>query len=167
MITNIITDKILIIVAIIVCLLLGFGLGYLSKALSDKITISDLEKKVAITELAKNTMQKQWEIAVNELNKTKVLLNDTLAALELLRKYQLIDNDTKNKINKIDNTLVDGKPTQDTYDEFKKLVEEMNKKNGEYNTGSTIVDTQSFIDLTKKAEELFQKATDMVIEYEK
>lgn len=159
--------NVMLIIGLIIGILLGGVIGYIVKWVMDRVAIASLEKEVAISLLAKNAMQEKWEIAVNELNKTQVLLNDTLAALELLRKYQTIDDETKGRINKIDNTLDEnGKPTEDTYDAFRKLVKEMNKKAEEYNTGSTEITAQSFINLTKKAEELFKKATDMVVEYE-
>ena len=158
--------NIMLIIGLIIGILLGGVLGYVVKWGTDRVVIAELESERDIAVLEMNTMQLQWEIAVNELNKTKVLLNDTLAALELLREYQAIDQTTKDEIKKIDNTLVDGSPTKDTYDAFKKLVEEYNKKNEEYNTASSETTTQSFVELTEKAEELFKTTTDMVIEYE-
>lgn len=135
-------EKVTLIIAIIIGIAVGFGIGYLSKALSDKILISELKQERDAALLEKSTMQEQWELAVNELNQASVLLNDTLAALELLRRYKSVDNETREEIDKIDNTLdPEGNPTEDTYDAFRKLVEEMNRKNQEYNTGSASTET--------------------------
>lgn len=163
-------DKFTLIIAIVIGIAVGFGIGYLSKALADRILIAELEQQRDRALLQKQTMQDQWEQAVNELNGAKVLLNDTLAALELLREYQSIDDETRNKINKIDNTLdPEGNPTEETYDEFRKLVEEMNKLNQEFNTGSLAMTDQinlrPFVELREDAEQLFDKATELLLQY--
>lgn len=163
-------DKITLIIAIVVGIAVGFGIGYLSKALADRITIAELEKERDQALLREQTMRDQWEAAVNELNNTKVLLNDTLAALELLREYQAIDNETRRDIDNIENTLdPDGNPTEETYNEFRRLIDEMNKQNEEYNTGSIAtaesIDIRPFIELREEAEELFNKATELLLQY--
>ena len=172
------SDKFMLVVAIIVCLSLGFGMGFLSKALADRVKIATLEKERDQALLAKATMKEQWEQAVNELNQTKVLLNDTLAALELLRQYQAIDNDTRDKIKDIEGTLdPSGDPTSETYDRFRKMIEDMNKKNEEYNTalaiatvtetedGAVILDIRPFVELKNSAEDLFNEATDLLLKF--
>jgi hypothetical protein len=174
---KIISDKIILVIAIIIGIAVGFGIGYLTKAVIDKVKIATLEKERDQALLAKQTMKEQWEKAINELNQTKVLLTDTLAALELLKKYQAVDNETRNKIKELEKTLdPQNKPTEDTYDKFRKLVEEMNKKNQAYNTalvasikenpdGTITLDLQPFIDLEKDAEKLFNEATNLLMQY--
>ena len=162
-------DKVTIIIAVIIGLAVGFGIGYLSKALADRIIIAELTQERDSALLEKNTMQEQWEAATNELNQTKILLNDTLAALELLRQYQAIDNETKKEIDELENTLdPEGNPTEDTYDEFRRMVEEMNKQNEEYNTAVATgqsISVEPFIELREDAEDLFNKATDLLLQY--
>lgn len=163
-------DKFTMIVALIAGLAIGGLIGWLATSLSFKLEIAELEKERDRALLERATMQDQWEQAVNELNSTKVLLNDTLAALELLRQYQAIDNETRNEINRIENTLdPQGNPTEDTYNQFRKLIDEMNKQNQEYNTGSLAsaesIDITPFVELRREAEQLFNKATELLLQY--
>lgn len=163
-------DKVTLIIAIILGIAVGFGIGFLSKALIDKIEIAELEKERDSALLQKNTMQEKWELATQELSQTKVLLQDTFAALELLKQYQVIDNDTKDKIKDIDNTLdPEGKPTEDTYDKLRNLIEDYNKKNKVYNTASVMlqfgeINLMSFVEIRKEAEKLFKEVSDLLLE---
>lgn len=165
------SDKVVLIVAIVVCIAVGFGLGFLSKALIDRVKIADLERDKVVAERQRDNMRDQWQEAVNELNQTQVLLNDTLAALELLREYQAIDEDTREKINELDNTLdPEGKPTEDTYDRLRGLIDEYNRKNEEYNTATgTLVtnteeiDVEAFRRLRSEAERLYNEATELLV----
>jgi len=160
-------DNFKIIIVAILCLALGGSIGWLATWGSTRVEIANAQAERDRANLEKTTMQLQWEKAVNELTQTKVLLNDTLAALELLRKYNLIDKETKDEIAKIDITLdPSGKPTDTTYDEFRKLIEEFNRiQNGTTAiTFSTESGLQSFIELKEDAEALLQKVTDMLIE---
>lgn len=163
------SDKITTILAVIIGLAIGFSIGYLGKALADRIVIAELTQERDAALLEKNTMQDQWEIAVNELNEASVLLNDTLAALELLRNYQSIDNETRKEIDDLEDTFdEEGEPTEETYDEFRKLVEEMNRQNQEYNTGSTssgALSIMPFIELRENAEEVLDFATYLLFQY--
>lgn len=157
--------NILLFIGIVV---LCFALGAVVVWGIDRVKMSELKSERDEAILARVTMQKQWEEAVNELNKTKVFLNDTLAALELLRKYQLIDNDTKEDINKLKNSLgPQGEVTQDTKDVFKKLVDEFNKLNG--NLGTSImnwepIDITPFKELRQEAERLYNTTQEIFIE---
>jgi len=157
-------NTIKIIIIGILCLVIGGGIGWLINWGSTRIEIATLQSERDKAILEKTTIQLQWEKAVNELIQTKVLLNDTLAALELLKKYNLIDKKTKDEIKKIDITLdPQGNPTDDTYDEFRKLIENFNllqKGTSSFSTNGL----QPFIELRKDAEELLQKVTAMLIE---
>jgi len=151
----------LIIVAIL-CLVVGGSIGWLINWGVTRIELATASSERDNAILEKITIKNQWEKAINELTQTRVILNDTLAALELLREYNKIDKETKDKINKIDVTLdISGNPTEDTYDEFKKLIEEFNKKQ---NNTSTSNENQYIPELKKEAEILLQKVTDMLIE---
>lgn len=156
----------------IIFLIIGGGIGYVITWGSYRVIISDLKREKIEADLAKDTMKVQWELAVNELNKTQVVLNDTYAALELLKKYQKVDRDVEKDIAKLDDTLDDdGKATEDTYQNFRDMMEEFNQLNGNIPTAANgdllkILDLKPFEELTKDAEELFKKVTDMVLEHE-
>jgi DNA-binding phage protein len=164
------SDKVTMIIAIIIGIAIGFGLGFLSKAIIDKVRMAELEKERDQALLQKETFRQNWEKALNELNQTKVLLNDTLAALELLRQYQQIDDETRKKIAEIDKTLdPEGNPTEDTYERFRRLIKEVNERNEEYNTAIVAsieeIDFEPFIELREEAEKLFDEATNLLLQY--
>lgn len=164
-----ISDKIMMVVGLILGLSIGFGGGYLTKALINKIEIAELRSERDQAVLAKQTMQKQWEAAVNELSATKIILNDTLAALELLREYQRIDDETRRDIDSLKKTLdPEGKPTPQTEDLFRSLVDEFNRLNGitsSINVGVyEPLDLEPFKQLKLEAEKLYKKTQDLVFE---
>mgnify|MGYP003563030845 CR=1 FL=1 len=132
-----------------------------------RVQIAELKSERDSAVLAKEVFQEKWEVAVNELNATRVLLSDTLAALELLREYQKIDQETRNDIDELDNTLdTEGNPTEDTYDSFRRMVEEFNRLQGTMVTGSgtpDVLDIQPFVELKEDAEKLFREATDLLL----
>ena len=152
-------------VTAIIFIIVGFGIGYLTSSIKTKVKIAELEKSKAQLILDKKEMQEQWTKAVNELSQTKILLNDTLSALELLKQYRSIDDDTKKKINNLNQTLdPTGKPTDNTYDAFRKIIEEANKNNEEYNSTSLKITINDFVEIKEKAEKLFKEVTSMLID---
>lgn len=160
-------DTVKLIIVGVLCIAIGGFVGWLATWGATRVEVATAHSERDKAVLEKTTMQLQWEKAVNELTQTKVLLNDTLAALELLRKYNQIDKDTKDNIARIDITLdPSGKPTDTTYDEFRRLIEEFNRiQNGTSAVSfSTEAGLQSFIELKEDAEELLKKVTDMLIE---
>jgi len=160
-------DTVKLIIVGVLCIAIGGLVSWLATWGVTRVEIATAHSERDKAVLEKTTMQIQWEKAVNELTQTKVLLNDTLAALELLRKYNQIDKDTKDDIARIDITLdPSGKPTDTTYDEFRKLIEEFNRiQNGTSAISfSTEAGLQSFIELKEDAEKLLEKVTDMLIE---
>lgn len=136
-----------------------------------RVKIAELEKERDNAILEKVTMKKQWEEAVNELNKTRIVLNDTYAALELLKKYQLVNKDIQKDIDSIDDTLdPDGNTTEETYQAFRDMMEEFNQLQGNIPTASNgeelgILNLQPFVELREEAEGLFKHVTDMILEY--
>ena len=163
-------DKLYIIIGVIIGLVVGAIGGYITNALQNRVLIAELERDRDRAVLEKVNMQQQWQIAVNELNQTRVLLNDTLASLELLRRYQLIDDRTRRDINKIEETLdPEGEPTEETYDEFRKFVEEMNKQFREITTRApdpdVIVDFTPFEEIRRDAEKLLDKSAELLFQY--
>ncbi len=137
-----------------------------------RVQIAELTSERDVALLEKSNMQDQWELAINELSSTRVLLNDTLAALELLREYQSIDDETKKDIEEIDDTLdPEGNATEETYQAFRDMMEKFNRLQGNLvtNAGVTfkILDITPFVELKKDAEGLFRTVSDMLLEYKK
>jgi len=161
-------DKLMLIAGIVLGLVIGFGGGYLLKWGIDRVKMAELESQASEAQLARISMQEQWEEAINELSATRILLNDTLAAIELLKKYETIDNKTKKDINDLKSTLDDqGNPTQKTQDLFNSLVDNFNQLNG--NLGLAIndfdvLDIQPFKDLRSDAEKLYERTREITLE---
>lgn len=168
-------DKFILIVGIIAGLAIGGLVGWLWTSLSKAAEIANLEKDMLIIENERDTYRDQWELAQQELNSTRVLLNDTLSALELLRQYQSIDNETRRDIDELESTRnPDGSSTDETYNRFRELVDNFNQLNEEFNTqtgpqvlpGPTIkINITDFIELRQEAETLFKTATDLLLQY--
>lgn len=156
----------------ILFLIIGAGIGALAIWGMQRVKIADLERKAAVTTLEKENMKGQWKIAINELNATRVVLNDTYAALELLKKYQSIDRDIQENIDTLDPTFdKDGNATEDTYNAFRKMMEEFNQLQGNVPTASNsealdVLAIDPFTKLREEAEKLFKQVTNMVLEYE-
>lgn len=113
----------------------GGGLGYLVKALITKFQMVTMENKLHDAEKAKEQAINEANAAKNLLAKTQTLLSDTLASIELLKAYQAIDQKTKDQLKQLQDSMKDGKVTDDTMLKYKKMIEEMNKKNQAYNQG--------------------------------
>lgn len=151
---------------------IGAALGWLVNWGMTRVELAELRSERDNAVLERNTIQDRWEVAVNELNQTKVLLNDTLSALELLREYQAIDEETRDDIEEIDNTLdPEGNPTEDTYDEFRRMIEEFNRLQGKLVTDAItsagdVLDITPFVRLREDAERVFKEATDLLLEFE-
>lgn len=123
------------IILLIVGASLGGGLGWLVKGIQTKIKMNELENKVYKAEEARRNMIEELSKKKSELSKTKKLLNETIAAMEVLQAYKAIDEKTKKDLDKIKNSLdKDDEVTPETYDEFAKIINNMNKENKEYNS---------------------------------
>jgi len=162
------TDKMMTIVSIILGIAIGFSGGYLVKAIINKIEVAELRSERDQAVVAKQTMQKQWEAAVNELSQTKTVLNDTLAALELLRKYSAVDEKTKKDVQELKRTLdPQGESTPETEDLFRSLVDKFNKLNGSTATFTGTyepLDLKPFIELRQEAEKLYKETQQLVFD---
>lgn len=163
-----ITDKAMIIIGVIIGVTLGFGGGFLTKTVMNNVEIANLRAEKNEAELAKKTMQEQWQVAVNELNGIKVTLNDTLAALELLKKYTLVDEKTKQDVKDLKKTLdADGNPTQETEDLFRTLIDKFNQLNQVVTTSSMTyqpIDLEPFVKLKEDADKLYKETQELVFE---
>ena len=159
----------------IIAVIVGLAIGFLVGEIRNIRQINSLERELDNAVLAKNNMREQWGLALDELNKTRVLLNDTLAALEVLRQYQVIDNETKREIDELEETLdPEGKPTQETYEKFKNLVDRMDRMSIDYNemiTGAVMAleedrfDIRPFVELRYEASDLFKEAIGLVLRF--
>jgi len=131
----------MLIIGFIIGILVGGAIGYGARYIQGQLIIKTLESERDNALLAKINMQKEWEKAIQEVENTTTMLKDTLAAIEVLKMYQAIDEDTKKKLKSLQDTYDDeNKPTDDTFDKFKQMVDEINKRNQEYNTGSSTVE---------------------------
>jgi len=159
-------DKIIIIIGVIIGLTIGFGGGFLTKTVMTQIELAQLRSERDQAVLARQTMQKQWEAAVNELNATKVVLNDTLAALELLKKYSAVDEKTRKDVQDLKKTLdPQGQPTPETEDVFRKLVDKFNQLNrttASLTDAAVILDLTPFKQLREEAEKLYKETQELV-----
>lgn len=163
------------IITAVIAVVIGLVIGFLSSELRNISIKNQLERERDNAISAKNTIRDQWQKSVNELEATRVFLNDTLAALEVLKNYQSIDKDTQDDLDEIDNTLDDeGNPTPETYNKFKELVDNFNELNREYNTGAVSaftmseedeIDIRPFIELRQEAQRLFEETTELVIKF--
>ena len=114
----------------------GGFIGWLIKGIQTKIKITEYENRALIAEKEKATMQTQWTLEKEKATKFQSLLADTLASMEILKAYQVVDEATKNNIKVLENTFKDGKATEETYAKYKQMIEEINKRNSEYNKGN-------------------------------
>ncbi|MFW6226012.1 MAG: hypothetical protein ACOC3V_03560 [bacterium] len=164
------TNKIMLILVMVVASGLGYGAGWLAKSLQVRVQIAELTAERDQAKLARQNMREQWEVAVNELNATKVILNDTLASLELLRQYASIDEQTQNDIKELKNTLdPDGEPTQETEDVFRSLVKKFNQLHGTVDSLDPnrieLLDLEPFKQVKRDAEKLYDETQEVVFEF--
>ena len=117
---------------------MGTGIGWLIKSVQTKIKLNELENRALKAEEARRNMIEALSEKQAEISKIKKLLNETLSAMEILQAYKAIDNKTKKDLDKIKNSLDNDEVTPETYDEFAKIIDDMNKKNKEYNVGNKI-----------------------------
>lgn len=119
---------------------LGGGLGWLVKSIQTKIKMNELENRVYKAEEARRNMIEELSKKKAEISNIKKLLNETLAAMEILQAYKAIDKETQKDLDKIKNSLnEEGEVTPETYEEFAKIIDNMNKGNKEYNSGKKTV----------------------------
>lgn len=123
------------IILLIVGAALGGGLGWLVKGIQTKIKMNELENRALRAEEARRNMIEELSKKKAEISNTKKLLNEALAAMEVLQAYKAIDKETKKDLDKIKNSLnEDDEVTPETYKEFAKIIDNMNKENKEYNS---------------------------------
>lgn len=117
---------------------LGGGVGYLVKAIQAKIKMNELENRALKAEKARENMIGELSKRQGELEKTKKLLRETIAAMEVLQAYKAIDEKTRKEVEEVKESLNDdGEATPETYDKFARIIDEMNKKNNEYNSSKS------------------------------
>lgn len=148
--------------------LVGGALGWLVNWGMTRVQVAELERDNLNLEKQIETVTEQWELAVNELSQTKVLLNDTLSALELLRQYQAVNRDVQEDVQEIRDTLdPEGNVTPETEDKFRNMIDEFNRLQGRLVTNTSTfepIDITPFIDLRHDAEVLFQEAQELLLE---
>lgn len=117
---------------------LGGGIGFLVKSIQAKIKMNELENRALKAEKARENMVSELSERQGELEKTKKLLRETISAMEILQAYKAIDEKTRKEVDEVKNSLDgEGEATPETYDKFAKIIDEMNKKNKEYNSSKS------------------------------
>lgn len=137
----------------IAALVLGGGGGFVFKMFKSNIDMKKMresyEKEILNTKkerdeaiAAKVSVEKEVgalrQSAVDANKKyedVRILLNDAISAMSVLKAYEAIDKASKEKLKKLEETIVNGQVTPSTVEEFKKMLEEINKKNEKYNKG--------------------------------
>lgn len=133
--------EITMIIGIVIGALLGGGIGWLVKTLLVHIKIKNLESEINKLKLEKRNLVDKLEQMTQKLAETESLLSDTLAAMEVMRAYNAIDEETKRKVKEVKDTLDDdGKTTPETIKKYKQLIDDINKKNKDYNSGNPDTD---------------------------
>lgn len=128
------------IILLIVGAALGGGLGWLVKGIQTKIKMNELENRALRAEEARRNMIEELSKKKAEISNTKKLLNEALAAMEVLQAYKAIDKETRKDLDKIKNSLdEDDEVTPETYEEFAKIIDNMNKENKKYNSGKKTI----------------------------
>jgi multidrug resistance efflux pump len=118
------------IVLLIIGAIFGGGLGWLIKTIFTNAQINSLQSQVAQDKINLAAMQ-------TNLDQTSALLHDALSAIEVTQAYQAIDAQTAKDIQSIKQTFdASGKATQASYDAMKKLLDQINQRNSDYNKGS-------------------------------
>ena len=118
------------IILLILGAIFGGGLGFLIKTLLSTAQINSLQGQIAQDKINLAAMQ-------TNLDQTSALLHDALSAIEVTQAYQAIDAQTAKDIAAIKQTFdSNGKATQASYDAMKKLLEQINQRNSDYNKGS-------------------------------
>lgn len=126
------------IIVLIVGLGAGGGIGWLVKTVQSKIQINELENRALRAEKARENMLDELSKSKGELANAKKLLKETIAAMEVLQAYRAIDEKTRKEIDRIKKSLDgDGEVTPETYKEFADIIDDMNKKNKEYNASKS------------------------------
>jgi chromosome segregation ATPase len=133
--------EITMIIGIVIGAVLGGGIGWLVKTLLVHIKIKNLESEINKLKLEKRNLVDKLEQMTQKLAETESLLSDTLAAMEVMRAYNAIDEETKRKVKEVKDTLDDdGKTTPETIKKYKQLIDDINKKNKDYNSGNPDTD---------------------------
>ena len=123
------------IILLIIGGLFGGGIGFLVKSLQAKIKMNELENRALKAEKARENMIQELSERQGELEKTKKLLRETIAAMEVLQAYKAIDEKTRKEVEEVKDSLDnEGQATPETYEKFARIIDEMNKKNKEYNS---------------------------------
>lgn len=123
----------------IVMLILGAGGGgaviYIIMKLKAKADSALMQKDLLVAQGRVVELVKQNADLLQKYTDSQTVLANTLSALELLKAYQMIDAETKRKVDEIKETFVDGKATDDTMAKYKEMLKAMNDQFSGYNKG--------------------------------
>lgn len=113
----------------------GGAIGWLVNLIKTKLKMAELENKNYKLQEEVNQLTQKIATTLSELKNTQALLTDSLAAIELLKAYKAIDDQTRKKIDELKSSFKDGKITPESIEKYKILMAEINKKNQAYNDG--------------------------------
>lgn len=123
----------------IIMLILGGGGGgaiiYIIMKLKAKADFALIQKDLLVAQGRVVELVKQNADLLQKYTDSQTVLANTLSALELLKAYQMIDAETKRKVEEIKDTFVDGKATDDTMAKYKEMLKAMNDQFSGYNKG--------------------------------
>lgn len=123
----------------ILMLIVGAGLGgavaYFFMKLKAKADLALIQKDLLVAQGRVVELVKQNADLQQKYMDSQTVLANTLSALELLKAYQMIDAETKKKVEEIKDTFVDGKATDDTMAKYKEMLKTMNDQFSGYNKG--------------------------------
>lgn len=114
---------------LIIGLFPGFGVGFLYKLIKGKKELKNLKHDLSEAKRLQELAIKQRDVYAQKLVDVRSMLADALATIEVLQAYKEIDDKTKEEIKEIKDSLVNGEPSDDTYERYKKLIDEINKRN--------------------------------------
>lgn len=159
-----------VIIMSVIFLVVGLGIGWVVQGINKSQEINQLEQEKENLEKEMETIRQQWSDVLSELNETKRLLADTVATIELVRRYQNIDKAVQEDVDEIRSTLSpEGEPTEETDEVFRDMIDLFNTRNNfEYPTTDARqfepIDIQPFIELREEAEKAFSRARDTLLQ---
>lgn len=136
-------EIIMLVLGLVVGATAGAVIAWLIKSLKTKAEIATLQKDLVLSQEKVVGLTKQNAELQQKYLDSQSLLANTLSALELLKAYQMIDAETKKKVEELKDSFVDGKASPDTMDKYKEMIKKMNEQFSNYNKGQKTTTTKT------------------------